>query len=88
MTRSALLVANSRAGGGRSVLDPALEVFAAAGVAVLLVTITERKAEQRAPSVRVVDVGEDDVDAALPLVVANMMVVGLCVAYFFKGEYP
>lgn len=31
---------------------------------------------------------EDDVDAALPLVVANMMVVGLRAAYFFKGEYP
>ena len=31
---------------------------------------------------------EEDVDAALPLVVANMMVVGLCAAYFFKGEYP
>ncbi len=43
----------------------AVVAAAAAGAAVLLVNISERKAEQRAPYLRVVDVGEDDVDAAL-----------------------
>jgi nitrite reductase (cytochrome c-552) len=36
----------------------------AAGVTALLMNIAERKAEQRAPYVRLVDVGEDDTDPA------------------------
>ena len=37
---------------------------ATAGATALLITIFERKAEQRTPYVRVVEVGEDDTDPA------------------------
>ena len=37
---------------------------ASAGATALLINVTERKAEQRSPYVRVVDVGEDDTDPA------------------------
>ena len=65
MTRSALLVANSRAGGGRSVLDPALEVFAAAGVAVDVCTPEDPAqipaiVRERGPAADMVVVGGGD----------------------------
>ena len=53
-----------RRGRGAFIATLVAVAAATAGATALLVNIFERKAEERSPYVRVVDVGEDDTDAA------------------------